>query len=198
VNVPGTSRRSSCNPRASDSRDGAVTKRCVARVYALVTRRRRKLSVGSTEQIGKVGGRLEIRLAGSTRVLLALYFGCVGAFVLVFVILTAIYNPSVVAIPLLVLALVGVGCWRWTRIAVIGSQAGLTVRTPFRTQQLSRTSIRAFRVGGSKWQYPGRAVRAVLEDGSTVVLVATGHFFATNEQALAWLAQLESWRLGQN
>lgn len=108
------------------------------------------MSVGSTEQIGKVGGRLEIRLAGSTRVLLVLYFGCVGVFVLVFVILTAIHNPSVVAIPLLVLALVGVGCWRWTRIAVIGCQAGLCVRSSSTWAPILASSPRCYRRSGSR------------------------------------------------
>jgi cell division protein FtsW (lipid II flippase) len=86
----------------------------------------------------------------------------------------------------------GIG-WRWARMAVIADATGLTVRNLMTTHHVARRRVRDFRLGGSRFEYPGRAIRVVVEDGSTIVLAATGRYYRQTPEHEAQLAALRNW-----
>lgn len=76
---------------------------------------------------------------------------------------------------------------------VIGNDTDLIVRNLLATRRIPRRSTRDFRIDGAGREYPGRAIRAALEDGSTVVLSATGRYTEAEAGHDARLAQLQEW-----
>jgi hypothetical protein len=95
---------------------------------------------------------------------------------------------------LLMTVLVATWGWRYSRLAVICEANHLVVRNLLTTRRLPRSSIHEFRLGGSRFEYPGRAVRAVLNDGSTIVLSGTGRYLARVRVHKAHLAALAQWK----
>jgi hypothetical protein len=83
--------------------------------------------------------------------------------------------------------------WRWARMTVIADATGLTIRNLLTTHHVARRRVRGFRLGGSRGEYPGRAIRAVLEDGSTIVLAATGSYIGRAPAHGRQLAELGDW-----
>lgn len=140
-----------------------------------------------------VSDNLVLHLDRRFQVLLAAYFGVCGGIVLIFTIVAALREPLVALAPLAMLAVVvGLG-WRWTSVEVVGNNSNLIVRNLLTTRRIPRSSIDGFRLGGSSREFPGRAIRAVLGDGSTVVLTATGHHSPDTPGDDLRLTQLEAW-----
>jgi hypothetical protein len=83
--------------------------------------------------------------------------------------------------------------WRWARMTVIADGTGLTIRNLLTTHHVARRRVRDFRLGGSRGEYPGRAIRVVLVDGSTMVLAATGRYFLQTTEHEGQLAELQDW-----
>jgi hypothetical protein len=137
---------------------------------------------------------LTLRLDRGFRALLVAWSSVVGLFILLFAIVAARHRPLLVLVPLVMLGLIAAWGWRWTQEAVIGTDTDLIIRNLLTTRRIPRQSIRGFRLGGSTLEYPGRAIRAVLDDGSTVVLAATGRYSAPSADHEARLAQLQEWR----
>jgi hypothetical protein len=102
---------------------------------------------------------------------------------MLFMVVTVISHGS----PLAVLPIVGgsaavgviIGTWYWRMagVYVIGDATELTVRNVLAKHRIPRRRISSFRVGGSRFEFAGRAVRVVLDDHSTVVLMATGSLY---------------------
>jgi hypothetical protein len=155
--------------------------------------RTRRLSRGrheaalDTPRAKEWGGERQARAAVGPRLraLIAAYFSVCALLVLVFAIVAALHaivaalhaivaalHAIVVAtLPLAMLAGVVAWGWRWSRVEVIGNDTDLIVRNLIATRRIRRRSIRDFRIGGARGEYLGRAIRAVLDDGSTVVLL---------------------------
>ena len=142
---------------------------------------------------GRVIGNLVLRLDWRFRALIAAYFSVFALFVLMFTIVAALHAIVVAIVPLAMLLVVAAWGWRWSRLEVIGSDTDLIVRNLLATRRIPRHSIRDFRIGGVAREYPGRAIRAVLEDGSTIVLSATGRYTEGEAGHDARLALLVKW-----
>ena len=138
--------------------------------------------------------RLEIRPTGLRRFAMA-YFTVIGLWLLVFLI-AAILHGAALAVVAVVVVAVGVGtyAWRWARISVVANDEGLIVRNLISSRTIPRSAIRGFREGGSSWEYPGRAIRVVLEDDSTVVIAATTSYFSSAVERASGLARLIEWQ----
>ena len=121
------------------------------------------------------------------------YCSVLGLFPLLFAIEAGLHGSIIgVAAALLVLGLLGATAWRCRLVTVVGDENGLLIRNFGWTQRLQLDEIAGFRSGGSGWEWPGRAVRVLRKDGSTVVLVATGRY-SSSERHEGQLAQLERW-----
>ena len=142
---------------------------------------------------GRVSANLVLRLNRGFRALVAAYFSVFALLVLSFTIVAALHAIVVAILPLAMLIGVAAWGWRWSRLEVIGNDTDLIVRNLLATRRIPRRSIRDFRVGGAGREYPGRAIRVVLEDGSTVVLSATGRYTEGEAGHDARLAQLQEW-----
>jgi hypothetical protein len=136
-----------------------------------------------------------IRLPLFARVWIAGWSSLCGIFAAVFVVSAAMARIiGGVVVGLLMTALFAAWGWRLSRLAVICDAQQLVVRNLLTTRRLPRSSIHEFRLGGRTLEYPGRAVRAVLNDGSTVVLSGTGRYFARERVHKAHLAALNRWK----
>lgn len=141
-----------------------------------------------------MAAHLEIRLAIKERRNVASYFGLLGLLLLGMIVAAALHGAVIgVLVAAAVGAVVAACIWRWSQMAVICQGERLIVRGFFSSRSIPRTTIRDFRIGGSDWSYPGRAIRVVLEDGSTVVLYATGRYHAPLEEYEPLLVQLRGW-----
>jgi hypothetical protein len=140
-----------------------------------------------------VSAKVVLHLDRGFRVLLVAYFSVYSVIVVIFTVVAALHELLVALAPLAMLVVVVALGWRWSRVEVVGSDTDLIVRNLLTTRRIPRRSIDGFRLGGSSREFPGRAIRAVLEDGSTVVLTATGHYSAPNAGDEARLAQLQEW-----
>ena len=136
---------------------------------------------------------LVLRLDWGFRALAAAYFSVFALVVLIFTIVAALHAIVVAIVPLAMFLLVAAWGWRWRRLEVIGNDTDLIVRNVLATRRIPRRSIRDFRIGGAAREYPGRAIRAVLEDGSTIVLSATGRYTEGEEGHDARLALPLDW-----
>lgn len=134
-----------------------------------------------------------LRLDRRFRALIATYFSVCALLVVVVAIVAALHAIAVAILPVAMLVGVVAWGWRWSRVEVIGNDTDLIVRNLIATRRIRRRSIRDFRIGGARGEYPGRAIRAVLDDGSTVVLTATGRYRAGEAGHDARLAQLQEW-----
>jgi hypothetical protein len=131
---------------------------------------------------------------GRSRSFIAAWFGACALFALILIVVGAVRGrPQALLLLLMPVLILAIG-WRWTRVAVIGDDTELVIRNLLRTERILRGEIQTFRVGGSKAEYPGRAIRAVLKDGSTVVLSATGRYSGPSDAHEGQLAKLNRWR----
>ncbi len=130
----------------------------------------------------------------STVVLSIAILGIYGAALGAIAIATAIHAPALIELPVAAAILLVVYGWRWIRIGVVGTEDVLVVRNPLVTRTIRRTAVRAFVIGGSRWAFPSRAIRVVLDDQSTLVLMATDGGFAPKGRTEVALQQLERWR----
>ena len=83
---------------------------------------------------------------------------------------------------------------RWASLAVTVGHNELVVRQFLGSRTVQRSDIASFRVGGRRIETPGIAVRAVLRDGSSFVLAATGFYFRSEQDVQTFCIALEDWR----
>jgi MFS family permease len=142
-----------------------------------------------------MAGAVTIQLAPGMRRYLRAYFLVMVLFVGVLGIAAITHGKWVAGlIAGVVVWLLGMMGWRWSSLAVAAGEGGLIVRQFLRTRQISRGEILSFRVGGRRRETPGVAVRALLRDGSTVVLGATGWYCRSPEDVEALCTVLDMWR----
>jgi hypothetical protein len=136
---------------------------------------------------------LVLRLDRRLRTLIVVSVGVWAVIILIFAVMAALQAIPLATVPLAMLLVVIATGWRWSSVEVVGDDAQLLVRNVMTTRVIPRVSIRDFRPGGSVHEFPGRAIRAVLVDGSTVVLTATGRFSPRDASDDARLAELLEW-----
>ncbi|MBV9101559.1 MAG: hypothetical protein JO198_11030 [Candidatus Dormibacteraeota bacterium] len=136
-----------------------------------------------------------IRLASRFRLFIAAWFSVCGIiFVMIFgaeALLRGSWAGAMVALGVLVV--LAVVAWRWASLAVTTADDRLVVRQFFSTRVIWRTEIASFRVDGTRRETPGIVVRAVLNDGATVVLGATGWYFRSPAEVKTLCDALGNW-----
>ena len=136
-----------------------------------------------------------IRLAPRMQTVLALWFALLTIFALAIGASAGAHGSlpgTLVAIAFAgMVAAIG---WRWVTLAVTLLGNELVVRQFLGTRLVRRSEIASFRVGGRRNEAPGIAVRAVLRDGSSLVLPATGFYFRSEQDVQAFCMSLEDWR----
>jgi hypothetical protein len=138
---------------------------------------------------------LEIRLGHTARGFAVAWFGLCGLLLLLMLVAAALHGAGWAALGVAVFGAAVAGVvWRWTNMSVVGEPDQLVVRNFFGTRRIPRNVIEDFRLGGSNWESPGVAIRVVLRDRTTVVLTATGRYFASPADHDVRLAQLKEWR----
>ncbi len=85
------------------------------------------------------------------------------------------------ALAVLLISVVAAGfftavAWRWSRVGVRSTRGALIVRNFTSTRTIPRESVAGFRLGRSRFEYQGRAIRVLLTDGSSVVIAATERY----------------------
>ena len=142
---------------------------------------------------------LELRPARHFRRLLVATV-TVYCFFVLYLVVTAISHGSPAAAPRIVIgsavvgAIFGIWYWRMAGVYAVGDATGLTVRNVLAKHRIPRRRISGLRIGGSRGQFPGRAVRVVLDDHSTVVVSATGSLYLSRGvKPEAQLIQLSEW-----
>ena len=145
--------------------------------------------------MGHVAAAVTVGLAPGMRRFLIAWFLVMSVLVAVMGLEAIIYGKLIgAAVAGAVVVLLGTVAWRWSSLSVTAGEDGLIVRQFFNTQRINRSELVSFRVGGHRLETPGVAVRAVLRDGSTVVLSATGWYFRSPDDVERCRAALEAWR----
>jgi hypothetical protein len=86
--------------------------------------------------------------------------------------------------------------WRWSRVGVRSTRDALIVHNFASTRTIPRELVAGFRLGGARREYPGKAIRVLLANGASVVMVATGRYSGSAVHHDEELARLQTWLAG--
>ncbi|MBO0728541.1 MAG: hypothetical protein J2P57_04730 [Acidimicrobiaceae bacterium] len=123
------------------------------------------------------------------------WFAFLEVFVLVFLI-QALLHGALPVIPVVLAFAIALSlfAWRWVRMAVIARADELVFRNLLGDGRIPKWRVDHFYVGGSRVEFPGRAVRVVLVDGTSIVLGGTGRYLAADQEIEHYAETLAAWR----
>jgi len=140
---------------------------------------------------------IEFRMPQPLRTVYVGWFSFLALWAVLFAIEAAVHGSLAGLLISVVLAgLLAAVAWRWSRVGVRSTRAALIVHNFASTRTIPRESVAGFRLGGARREYPGRAIRVLLADGASVVMVATGRYSGSAVHHDEELARLQTWLTG--
>ncbi len=133
------------------------------------------------------------------RLYLTSYGLALALFLVAFVVAGLMHGAPVALIvvcPLVGLVFLAVRGWQ---LAAFTDEGSLTVQNWFSTHRFNRSSISAFRLGGSFMGSGRNAIQVLTAEGTSLPISAsiTPWYLISADQQAQWLAGLQEWRRGR-